>query len=92
MQALAVGHPKMAKLEEIVLEHFQKFQNSKIKLFISCVPLGRKFLKFDCGEFHKNVQYTCMFLNIFIGYVVINCRMVSKLGEMSESLIRREEN
>jgi len=31
MQSLAVGHPKMAKLEELVLEHFQKFQDSKIK-------------------------------------------------------------
>lgn len=61
MQALAVGHPKMAKLEEIVLEHFQKFQNSKIRSLISCVALGGKFLEFECGEFQTDFTI-CVFV------------------------------
>ena len=35
LKSLAIGHPKMAKLEEIVVEHFQRYQLSQfIKYYI----------------------------------------------------------
>ena len=35
---MVVGHPKMEKLQEIVVDHFQTFAASKILTLFQCLP------------------------------------------------------